>query len=66
MSIPFYYTIAKAKENSENNFEIKKVLLKDFQGVEEINNEIVHSISEFSFHLTMGNMDEAYKAVKSI
>ena len=40
--------------------------MKDFSGIDKIDDQIIKSIMNFSFYLTTGNMDEAYKSVKSI
>lgn len=41
-------------------------LMRDFVGMEGVNGETRKALLEFSFHLTNGNMDEAYRAVKLI
>ena len=65
LSIPNYYLISKTPEG-QYSYGIKKNLLKDFCGLDRIDEEIKTSIVNFSFYLAIGNMDEAYKAVKSI
>ncbi len=40
--------------------------MNDFQGLDKINPEIKIAIMNFSFFLSSGNLDEAYKSVKSI
>lgn len=45
---------------------IKKTTLHDFQKINHDDELIKNSILNFSFHLTSGNLDEAYKSVKNI
>uniref|UniRef100_A0A915J6M4 Intraflagellar transport protein 140 homolog n=1 Tax=Romanomermis culicivorax TaxID=13658 RepID=A0A915J6M4_ROMCU len=39
---------------------------RDFIGLEDMNKEMKTAMLDFSYHLTVGNMDEAFKAVKLI
>ncbi len=41
-------------------------MMRDFVGMDRVNAETRKALLEFSFQLTTGNMDEAYKAVKLI
>ncbi len=40
--------------------------MNDFLGLEKIDDPIKEAIMNFSFYLSTGNLDEAYKSVKSI
>lgn len=40
--------------------------MHDFVGLDKIDDTIKDAITNFSFHLSTGNLDEAYKSVKSI
>jgi len=40
--------------------------MRDFVGMDRISDDTRKALLEFSFNLTMGNMDEAYRAVKLI
>jgi len=40
--------------------------MKDFVGLENVDEEIKKAIMNFSFYLTVGNMDEAYNSVRNI
>jgi intraflagellar transport protein 140 len=40
--------------------------MKDFVGLENVSEEIKQAILNFSFFLTVGNMDEAYNSVRNI
>lgn len=40
--------------------------MKDFVGLENVGDDIKQAIMNFSFFLTVGNMDEAYNSVRNI
>ncbi len=40
--------------------------MRDFVGMERVDEQTKQDLINFSFHLTVGNMDEAYRAVKKI
>lgn len=46
------------------NYKIVERFLNDFVGLDKIDNVIKEAIMNFSFYLTMDNLDEAYKSVK--
>ena len=62
LRVPYFYSVERAKED----YYIKKTTLHDFQKINHDDEIIKTSILNFSFHLTSGNLDEAYKSVKSI
>ena len=40
--------------------------MRDFQGLETADKPTKQAMMEFSYHLSVGNMDEAFKAIKTI
>lgn len=40
--------------------------MKDFLGLEHVDEQTKKAIMNFSFFLTVGNMDEAYNSVRNI
>lgn len=40
--------------------------MSDFSGIENLDPQTKTGIMNFSFYLSTGNLDEAYKSVKSI
>lgn len=40
--------------------------MKDFVGLETVDDPTKKAILNFSFYLTVGNMDEAYNSVRNI
>ncbi len=40
--------------------------MNDFVGLEKSDDATKRAVVNFSFHLSTGNLDEAYKSVKSI
>jgi intraflagellar transport protein 140 len=45
---------------------IIKTTLRDFQGITDLDEKTKQDLLHFSYYLTIGNMDEAHKAVKKI
>jgi intraflagellar transport protein 140 len=68
ISVPHIYFIGKesGQENLSGVAKIVKRSMRDFIGLEDCDDLIRKAILNFSFYLTAGNMDEAYKAVKKI
>jgi len=78
VQVPFFYFMgrkiedededdeAKEEEKGSSNMIILRKPMKDFSGLENVSEEIKQSIMNFSFYLTVGNMDEAYNSVRNI
>ena len=45
---------------------VARVTLRDFVGLEQGDVSTLHAMMEFSYYSTIGNMDEAFKAIKLI
>jgi intraflagellar transport protein 140 len=54
------------KKDDPSNMIILRKPMKDFVGLENVQEDIKQAIMNFSFHLTVGNMDEAYNSVRNI
>eukprot|EP00873_Tetraselmis_striata_P011387 jgi/Tetstr1/431651/TSEL_021180.t1 len=67
---PYLYYLLKpgskheAEEGSGQHME--RSTMRDFQGLEDVDDKTKRALLDFSFHLAVGKMDEAYKAVKLI
>jgi intraflagellar transport protein 140 len=59
---------ADAKGSGEKGVvsRLKHRVMRDFVGLETVDGETKNALLAFSYYLTVGNMDEAYKAVKLI
>jgi len=78
VQVPFFYFMGrkieeededdedKEEEKGSSNMIILRKPMKDFSGLENVSEEIKQSIMNFSFYLTVGNMDEAYNSVRNI
>lgn len=66
VDIPKVYLIKRNKRSTSaaDNYLIHERSLNDFVGLEKIDANIKEAIMNFSFYLTMDNLDEAYKSVK--
>lgn len=56
----------KEEEKVASNMIILRKSMKDFVGLETVSEDIKQAIMNFSFYLTVGNMDEAYNSVRNI
>lgn len=58
---------AKNSNNgNQSNMIILRRPMKDFLGLEHVDENTKKAIMNFSFYLTVGNMDEAYNSVRNI
>lgn len=59
--------VQKQQQNdSDSNMLIIRKPMKDFVGLEHVDENIRKAIMNFSHFLTVGNMDEAYNSVRNI
>lgn len=63
LKIPYIHIVDRKNKDKS---EAKRIVLHDFLRIDHDDELIKTSILNFSFHLTAGNLDEAYKSVKSI
>jgi intraflagellar transport protein 140 len=56
----------KANSGNQSNMIILRRPMKDFLGLEHVDDTTKKAIMNFSFYLTVGNMDEAYNSVRNI
>jgi len=56
----------KVKDTKDANMLIIRKPMKDFVGLENVEETIRKAIMNFSHYLTVGNMDEAYNSVRNI
>ena len=78
MAVPYFYHMGRKIENEneeaaseeEANKSSTMIILrkpmKDFVGLENVDESIKSAIMNFSHYLTVGNMDEAYNSVRNI
>ena len=45
---------------------VSRRVMRDFVGLEGADSSALEAMMNFSFYLTVGNMDEAFKAIKLI
>jgi intraflagellar transport protein 140 len=56
----------KTGPTNQSNMIILRRPMKDFLGLENVDDATKKAIMNFSFYLTVGNMDEAYNSVRNI
>ena len=64
LNVPHYYLLKNPNESSDDLVERR--MLRDFAGLEMTDKKTKDAIVNFSIYLSIGNMDEAFKAIKSI
>lgn len=73
----FFWGHKKSKKDSDDeeeekgepkagSFVILRKTMKDFAGLESVDDETKKAIMNFSFYLTCGNLDDAYNSVRTI
>lgn len=58
--------VEKPQTENQANMLILRKPMKDFAGLESVDDDTKKAILNFSFYLTVGNMDEAYNSVRNI
>uniref|UniRef100_A0AAZ3SV38 Intraflagellar transport 140 homolog (Chlamydomonas) n=1 Tax=Oncorhynchus tshawytscha TaxID=74940 RepID=A0AAZ3SV38_ONCTS len=77
LDVPYYYFTCKPGERDPETEEasapaaqsphmVSRRALRDFQGLENCEKATRDAMLNFSFYLTIGNMDEAFKSIKLI
>jgi intraflagellar transport protein 140 len=59
-------TSSEGDQGPRNNVKVYAKVMRDFVGVTKIDDTTKFALIEFSFNLTLGKLDEAYRAVKAI
>ena len=71
LSVPRLYFVQKG-ENDDGakatgaNSSLMSTVMRDFVGLEDVDSTTKQALLDFSYYLTIGNMDEAHRAVKLI
>ncbi|CAK9817048.1 Intraflagellar transport protein 140 homolog [Anthophora quadrimaculata] len=58
--------ILNSEKIAEKTSKITKLLMRDFEELGECDATTKKAVLDFSFHISVANMDEAFKAIKSI
>ena len=58
----YFSRLSEGKEEAP----ISRSVLRDFAGLENMDEEVTAALLNFSYHLACGNTDEAYKSVKGV
>ncbi|CAG0904599.1 unnamed protein product, partial [Cyprideis torosa] len=66
LQVPFMYILKKPKASGEMTGMIEQRIMKEFAGLESADESTRTAMMDFSFFLAVGNMDEAFKAIKTI
>lgn len=70
IEVPYIFFMSRPVDREDDETgplpKIKKRTMRDFVGLEKVSDETKKDLINFSFNLTVGNMDEAYRSVKKI
>ena len=69
LHVPNLYFVSQPQKNSEASIAVPRLVrkaLRDFAGLDRVDEEIKRALMDFSYYLTIGDMDLAYKAVRLI
>ena len=67
VAAPYLYLMNRSSKQDEKlAISVRKKVLRDFVGLETASESERKDLMRFSYYLTVGNMDEAYRAVKKI
>ncbi|CAH1389189.1 unnamed protein product [Nezara viridula] len=64
VSIP-YFVVAK-KPPSQQKIMVDRIVMKDFEGLEDCDSATKNAVINFSFSLSIGDVDEAFKSICSM
>ena len=64
MSVPNYILLRNSKSVGQSL--VQKKMLRDFAGLQMTDKKTKDAIVNFSMYLCIGNMDEAFKAIKAV
>jgi intraflagellar transport protein 140 len=66
IDVPFVYIFDENEKLDELSDSVRQVLLKDFEGLDASDKVTKDAVVKFCFYLSIGNMDEAFRAIKMI
>jgi len=67
--VPNIYVLPKLNSDhapTQEGLYVEKVVMRQFHGLDNVDDKTRKALLSFSYFLAVGNMDEAYKAVKQI
>ena len=67
LHVPNLYFVSQPQKNSDSSIAVPRLVrkaLRDFAGLDRVDQDIKRALMDFSYYLTIGDMDLAYKAVR--
>jgi len=61
-----YIIILNSEKSLDRSSKIMQLLMRDFEELGECDSITRKAVMDFSFHISVANMEEAFKAIKSI
>ena len=70
IDVPYYYFMKSTSDGvdvtAENKGQVVRKTMRDFSGLEDADANVKAAMMNFCFLSSVGNMDEAFKSIKSI
>ncbi|XP_076028823.1 intraflagellar transport protein rempA [Oratosquilla oratoria] len=67
IQVPFYYLLnSPTTQKNEDGKHVTQKVMRDFLGLEQCDKATKEAMLNFSFYLSIGNMDDAFKSIKTI
>ena len=66
VEIPFLVTLVTALESKGPGAKVERNVMSDFVGLGDSDKATKDAVIKFSFYLSIGNMEEAFKSIKTI
>ncbi|XP_021936986.1 intraflagellar transport protein 140 homolog isoform X3 [Zootermopsis nevadensis] len=67
--IPYYLLLRKHSQQQTGKSSsgmVERFIMKDFEGLQNCDKQTRDAVLDFSYNLSVGNMDEAFRAIKTI
>lgn len=61
-----YIVILNSEKSLDRNSKIVQLLMRDFEELGDCDSVTKKAVMDFSYHISVANMEEAFKAIKSI
>ena len=68
LHVPNLYFVSQPQKNSDSSIAVPRLVrkaLRDFAGLDRVDDDIKRALMDFSYFLTIGDMDLAYKVQKT-
>ncbi|XP_050430289.1 intraflagellar transport protein 140 homolog isoform X2 [Adelges cooleyi] len=64
LDAPYYFILTKTNTNA--NMKVERILMKEFEGIENCNSDIRAAIVNFGYNLCLGDLDLAFNFIRNV